>query len=91
MPANPLARCHQHPTRPPFARCMSCAKMLCQECATQWEGIWHCAACLGAKRGARVQRPAKASTAGVVVLSLILLYCSARVMVWTGALIAGLF
>ena len=70
---------------------MSCAKTLCQECATQWEGIWHCAACLGAKRGATVQRSAKAATAGVIVLSLILLYCSARVMVWTGALIAGLF
>jgi len=70
---------------------MSCAKTLCQECATQWEGIWHCAACLGARRGATVRRSAKASTAGAIVLSLILLYCSARVMVWTGALIAGLF
>jgi hypothetical protein len=70
---------------------MSCSKMLCQECATQWEGIWHCAACLGVKRGATVQRSAKVSSIAVVVVSLLLLYCSARVMVWTGALIAGLF
>ena len=40
-----------HPARPAFAVCMSCAKPLCQECATQWDGIWHCAKCLAAKRG----------------------------------------
>lgn len=86
-----LARCAFHAERPAFARCMSCAKMLCQECATQWEGIWHCASCLAAKRDARVERSPAASWIGVGLVSLIVLYLGARVMVWTGALIAGLF
>jgi len=86
-----LARCAFHHERPAFARCMTCAKMLCQECATQWDGIWHCAACLGTKRGAGVERSGAASFIGVTMVSLILLYLGARVMVWTGALIAGLF
>jgi hypothetical protein len=91
MSTSTLVRCAFHDTRPAFARCMSCAKMLCQECATQWDGIWHCAGCLAAKRGASVQRSHAASWIGVAALSLILLYAGARVMVWTGALIAGLF
>ena len=70
---------------------MSCAKMLCQECATQWDGIWHCAACLGARRTAVVERSRVPAWIGVVVVSLILLYAGARLMVWTGAVIAGLF
>ncbi|MFP5245290.1 MAG: hypothetical protein ACLGH0_01255, partial [Thermoanaerobaculia bacterium] len=80
-----------HDTRPAFARCMSCSKMLCQECATQWDGIWHCASCLAAKRGASVQRSAVPAWIGVVAASLLLLFAGARVMVWTAALIAGLF
>lgn len=70
---------------------MSCTKMLCQECATQWDGIWHCAACLGSKREAVVERPALLSWIAVAALSFLLLFAGARVMVWTSALIAGLF
>ena len=70
---------------------MTCGKMLCQECATQWDGIWHCAACLGVKRGAKVERSPVFSWLGVIVLSAILLYTGARLMVWTAAVIASLF
>ena len=70
---------------------MSCSKMLCQECATQWDGIWHCAACLGRKRGATVQRSPFFGWVAVVTLSLLMLFTGARVMVWTAALIAGFF
>ena len=86
-----VQRCAFHESRPAFARCMSCAKMLCQECATQWDGIWHCAACLAAKRGTRRQSSRLASWISVIAASLLLLYLGARVMVWTGAIIAGLF
>jgi hypothetical protein len=65
--------------------------MLCQECATQWDGIWHCATCLGAKRGAQVERSAVFGWIAVVLSSLLFLYAGARVLVWTSALIAGLF
>ncbi|HYI07848.1 MAG TPA: hypothetical protein VEK57_02150 [Thermoanaerobaculia bacterium] len=70
---------------------MKCTKMLCQECATQWDGIWHCASCLGTARGATVERSPVFAWIGVVGLSLLFLYLGARVMVWTGAMIAGLF
>jgi len=70
---------------------MSCRRMLCQECATQWDGIWHCAGCLSAKRGAQVERSPVFGWLGVIVVSLILLFSGARVMVWAGALLAGLF
>jgi hypothetical protein len=84
-------RCSVHDQRPAFARCMACTKTLCQECATQWDGIWHCAACLAAKRGPKTERSPVFAWIGVVTTSLLLLYAGARIMVWTGAVIAGLF
>ena len=84
-------RCAVHEERPAFARCMSCTKMLCQECATQWDGIWHCAACLGTARGVTVQRSPVLAWFGVIGFSFLFLYLGARVMVWLGAMIAGLF
>ena len=91
MPSLTVARCALHADRPAFARCMSCTKMLCQQCATQWDGIWHCAACLAMKRGTRAGRSGVFSWIAVVLVSLFILYCGARVMVWTGALLAGMF
>ena len=83
--------CVFHEERPAFAVCMSCAKTLCQECATQWDGIYHCAPCLAAQRSARVERPRLAGWITLLLSSAILLYVSVRVMVWAGALIAGMF
>ena len=91
MLAPALQHCSFHPGRAAFARCMSCAKMLCQTCATQWDGIWHCASCLGAIRGAAVQRSPWLAWVGVIGVSLFFLYSGARVMVWAAALIAGFF
>jgi len=70
---------------------MSCAKTLCQECATQWDGIWHCASCLGLKRGAKVKRSGFGVWFAVVLFSATFLYLGARVLVWASAVIAGLF
>lgn len=69
---------------------MSCAKMLCQECASQWDGIWHCAACLAAKRAAIGHESHAGGWIAVTTLSLLLLAICAKVMVWSGALLAGL-
>jgi hypothetical protein len=91
MAVSSLQRCSFHHDRAAFARCMSCAKMLCQTCATQWDGIWHCAACLSARRRGTVARSPVGAWLGVVTISLILLYASARLMVWTAAVIAGFF
>lgn len=80
-----------HADRHAFARCMICAKTLCQGCSTQWDGIWHCASCLGVKRGAKVERSPLLSWIGVTIVSAALLFTGARLMVWTAAVIAGLF
>ncbi len=31
---------------------MTCKKTLCQECATDWDGIFYCSACLAGRRRA---------------------------------------
>lgn len=90
--AQPAARwCVFHEERPAFAVCMSCAKTLCQECATQWDGIYHCAPCLAKQRTAVVTRSPIGAWLAVIAASALLLLLTARLMVWSGALIAGLF
>jgi hypothetical protein len=87
----PAQACFTHAQRMAFARCMKCSKTLCQECATQWDGIWHCAACLAAQRTAKRERSPLLSWAGVVSMSLLMLYFGARLMVWVAAVVAGMF
>jgi len=47
--------CAHHPTRPGIALCMSCRKVVCQECTATWDGVNHCRPCLAAK-GAQKQK-----------------------------------
>lgn len=82
--------CANHPERPAYAVCMSCRRTLCQECATQWDGIWHCVQCLAAKRTSASARSSAGGWIAVSAATLILLYVSTRLMVWTGVLIAGI-
>lgn len=90
MTTQSIRVCAYHEERPAFAVCMSCAKLLCQECASQWDGIWHCSACLAAKRAAVVGESHAGGWIAVTAVSILLLFVCARVMVWTGALLAGL-
>lgn len=83
-------RCLVHPERNAFARCMKCTKTLCQECVTQWDGIWHCASCLTVRRAASVERSPAWAWVAVIVTSLAMLLAGARLMVWTAAVLAGL-
>jgi len=91
MPPAPRQICANHAARPAFAVCMTCRKAICQECATQWDGIYHCTSCLAARRGATVSRSRAAGWLSLMAASLILLYVSDRAMVWAGALMAELF
>ena len=83
--------CQTHPQRAAFAVCMKCRKPLCQECATQWDGIYHCAQCLAAQRGTTTAGRRWTGWLTMVAAILTLLYVSAHTLVWAGALIAGLF
>ena len=82
--------CVFHEERPAYAVCMSCAKTLCQECATQWDGIWYCAACLGAKRDTVRHHSHAGGWIAVALALIVTLFLGAKFMVWTGALLAGL-
>jgi hypothetical protein len=82
--------CAEHPERPAHARCMSCRKVLCQECATEWDGINYCSRCLQA-RGAAAGKGSGA-LAGAVLILLIggLLVLHTRVLAWMGVVVASL-
>jgi hypothetical protein len=70
---------------------MTCTRTICQECATQWDGIYHCAPCLAKQRTGVVARSPIGGWLAVIAATAILLFVAAQLMVWSGALIAGLF
>jgi hypothetical protein len=69
---------------------MQCARTLCQECATQWDGIWYCAGCLTSRRNAPAAKAHIGGWIAVIAASLCLLFLGTRFMVWSGVLLAGL-
>ncbi len=82
--------CIRHPQRAGFAVCMACRQVVCQECATTWDGINFCRDCL-AKRGALGAVHARwrtaASALGVMAASIGLFIAAAHSMVWALAMI----
>ncbi len=65
---------------------MTCGRAVCEECATTWEGIHHCASCL-----ARLGRRAPAGVAlpgllAVLVAAAALFWALVRLMVWAGVM-----
>jgi len=78
--------CIHHPARPGAAVCMTCHQVVCQECATTWDGINYCRPCLALRR-ARTQRRAPAwdivSRVGLVGVWILLLGAVARLMAWS--------
>jgi len=83
-------RCAVHRKRPAFAVCMQCAKTLCEECATQWDGIWYCAACLSTRRSAPAAKSRVGGWIAVILAAGLILFLGTRFMVWSGVLLAGL-
>lgn len=69
---------------------MSCHKAVCQECATTWDGIHYCAACLTERRRARPRRADWLSLVAVVGAGALIFWTLTRLMVWAGVLVAGL-
>jgi hypothetical protein len=82
--------CGDHPDRPAHARCMSCRKVLCDECATQWDGINYCSRCLHARGSASTRRAAWLPALLMIGVIVALFFFHARVMVFMGALVAPL-
>jgi len=77
--------CAHHPDRAGHAVCMACRKVLCQECATTWDGINYCMSCLARRRLAARGRARPFGWVLLLAAILILFYLQARLMVWSGA------
>ncbi len=82
--------CANHPDRLGHAVCMACGKVVCRECATEWDGINHCVACLAARRQADRAPSSVIAWIGVVLAIGALLFTSVLAMVWAGSLVAGM-
>jgi len=70
---------------------MTCRNTVCQSCATQWDGIYYCTACLAARRSASTERNSLLGWLTLAAGVAAMLWLAAQTMVWAGALIAGLF
>jgi hypothetical protein len=82
--------CIRHPDRAGFALCMACQQVVCQECATTWDGINYCRECL-AKKGeaARATSQLRIWLTGLAMtaISAGLFIGSAHAMVWALAML----
>ena len=66
---------------------MTCKKTLCQECATDWDGIYYRSGCLGMRRtGARSGAPVVAWIL-VLLASAALLAAGPPLLVWSATLL----
>jgi hypothetical protein len=81
--------CVHHSDRPAHALCMSCGAAVCQECATTWDGINHCASCLAKRGQARERRRSWPALLLVLAASAGLFWLGAKLMVWAGAVAAA--
>ena len=80
--------CANHPDRPGRALCMACKKVVCQECATQWEGINYCVHCLRRKRARATERGALWPWLCLCGSSGVLLLLTVKLMVWVASVLA---
>jgi len=69
---------------------MACRKVVCQECATEWDGINYCVACLAARRGAARGGSPFVAWSMLAVASAALAWLSVRLMVWAGVFVTSL-
>lgn len=81
------SQCANHPDRYGHAICMACRKTLCQECATEWDGIFHCAACLSARRTSTATRGTGLGIFLVLIASAGLFVLGPRLLVWGATLL----
>jgi hypothetical protein len=74
--------CINHPDRYGHAVCMSCRKTLCQECATEWDGIFHCARCLSTRRRTVRSGTSAFGWISIAAAALFLFWVGPKVMIW---------
>lgn len=68
---------------------MSCARAVCQECATTWDGVNLCAACLAQRAARRREQRAWPQLLLMAAASAALFWIGSQLMVWAGGLVAS--
>ena len=83
--------CYNHPERYGHAVCMTCRKTVCQECATEFDGVNYCVPCLLKRRVSSKERSSLLGWVLVVAASAALFFVGPAVMVWgTTLLLRGI-
>ena len=84
-PAAPLllGSCHRHAERKGIARCMTCQAIVCQECATRFDGINYCADCLAKTRGRSARRSGLSALTVSVIGACVLVPLAGMALGWT--------
>ncbi len=70
---------------------MSCRKLLCQECTTEWEGINYCRGCVGALAAKPVKRSRPVGAIAMTLLTIAMAVVLMRLAVGLGVALAGMF
>jgi Ca2+/Na+ antiporter len=69
---------------------MACRRVVCGECATEWDGINYCAACLAARRREVVRRTNFLGFVAMLLATALLFIVASRLAVWLGVLVVSL-
>jgi hypothetical protein len=75
-------RCVNHPDRPGLATCKQCRSTICQECATQWDGINYCGRCVADLRKSLDRKGAGLGWLGLGIALPVLFLATAKLMIW---------
>lgn len=81
------SNCYNHPDRYGHAVCMTCKKTVCQECATEWDGIFYCSLCLANRRKHSGSRAPVLGWIVVTAASAALFWVGPRLLVWGATLL----
>ncbi len=74
--------CYNHADRYGHAVCMTCKKTVCQECATEFDGVNFCVACLLKRRATSGERSSVLGWILVLGASAALFFAGPAIMVW---------
>ena len=87
-----LARqsCSEHPDRHSFALCVTCRKVMCQECTTQVEGINYCRTCVAARTAVPNHQSGPLRLVAMVLFGVAMAMAIVRLIVGLGVYLAGM-
>ena len=85
------SNCYNHPDRYGHATCMTCKKTVCQECATEWDGINYCSPCLANRRKAAGARSPVLGWILVLLAAAGLFVIGPKLLVWSATLLQRSF